>query len=82
MTKKNVQHIIRKSVIDRAFAKKLAENPEDVLKDYDLTHAEKVAIRHMQVEFERKNHIVKKADDHKVLHKIINNGRKRKSRHH
>ncbi|MDP8262030.1 MAG: Os1348 family NHLP clan protein [Candidatus Ancaeobacter aquaticus] len=54
MTRKIVYDIISKSVIDRAFAKQLMENPEKALKEYELTPEEIHAIKAMQVEFDQK----------------------------
>jgi hypothetical protein len=49
-----VQNIIRKSVIDRAFAKKLMRNTDEAVKGFDLTQDEIAAIKAMQIDFEQK----------------------------
>jgi len=59
-----VQAIIRKSIIDAAFARKLIRNPDDALAGFDLTPEEISAVKAMQIEFEQKHngksHVKKK----------------------
>ena len=52
MSADEIQAIIRRSVIDRAFAKALRENPHDALREYQLTPIELAALKAMQIEFE------------------------------
>lgn len=54
MSMEAVQAIIRKSVIDRAFAKKLMRNIDEAVKGFDLTQDEIAAVKAMQIEFEQK----------------------------
>lgn len=54
MSMEAVQAIIRKSVIDRAFAKKLMRNIDAAVKGFDLTPEEISAVKAMQIEFEQK----------------------------
>ncbi len=68
MSMEAVQAIIRKSVIDRAFAKKLMRNVDAAVKGFDLTPEEISAVKAMQIEFEQKfdeNLYEKKRNAHK-----------------
>ena len=52
MSADEIQQIIRRSVIDRAFAKALRSNFHDAVREYNLTAIEKSALKAMQIEFE------------------------------
>ena len=55
MSADEIQAIIRRSVIDRAFAKALRDNPHEALKEYRLNPIELAALKAMQIEFEGMN---------------------------
>ena len=52
MSAEEIQQIIRRSVIDKAFAKALKDNPHQALREYALTPVEFAALRAMQIEFD------------------------------
>ncbi len=52
MSADEIQQIIRRSVIDRAFAKALRENFHEAVREYSLTTIEMAALKAMQIEFE------------------------------
>ena len=52
MSADEIQQIIRRSVLDRAFAKALRDNFHDAVREYNLTTIEKSALKAMQIEFE------------------------------
>ena len=71
MSAEQIQQIIRRSVIDRAFAKALRENFLEAIREYNLTAIEMTALRAMQVEFD-----VRKTVRHHAKH-----GNHRKTTH-
>ena len=52
MSAEDIQQIIRRSVIDRAFAKALHNNFNEAVREYDLNAIEKAALKAMQIEFD------------------------------
>ena len=52
MSVEDIQQIIRRSVIDRAFAKALVHNFNEAVREYNLTAIEKAALKAMQIEFD------------------------------
>ena len=64
MSAEDIQAIIRRSVLDRAFAKALRQNFYHAVAEYNLSSIEMAALRAMQVEYEdrkKKRHSSKKS---------------------
>ena len=72
MSVEDIQQIIRRSVIDRAFAKALRNNFHQAVREYNLSPIEKAALKAMQIEFDEKkhhDHRPKHASRHKSYHR-------------
>ncbi len=52
MSADEIQAIIRRSVIDRAFAKALRENFYEAVREYHLNESEIAALRSMEIEIQ------------------------------
>ncbi len=52
MSVEDIQQIIRRSVMDRAFAKALLRHFNEAICEYNLTPIEKAALKAMQIEFD------------------------------
>ena len=69
----DIQAIIRRSIIDRAFAKALRKNFPKAVEEYHLTSIELAALKAMQIEYEglRKKRSTAKRSPRRRLVKVV-----------